>query len=97
MPYYSWHNLDTDEYVEIFSHMSERDIPPDTESRWERVFEMPAFKRVTYADGQRKDWTDFKKIAKLEVAKANLAGSDPQRAEIDNEISQRRKINKKGV
>lgn len=91
MPNYTWHNLDTDEYLEVHVPIKDRDIPPD-EGNWERVIEMPAFTRRTYLDGQRKDLNDFKAIAKLGQAASELPKDDPTRNEIQKEITQRRKI-----
>lgn len=96
MPSYLWHSPSTGEYINITAKIDEREIVPlDPPGDWVRVFEMPGVLRKTYLDGQRKDMIDFKKISKLELAKADLAHNDPQRKDIDQEISGRRKIGKK--
>lgn len=95
MPNYVWRNVETDEHVQLYCSISERNNPPELEGTWERVLEMPAHMKRTYLDGQRKDLTDFKAISKLQLAASELPKNDPQRDVIQKEITDRSKIGPK--
>lgn len=96
MPTFTWYSPKLDETIEMIVKIAERDIPPDLAPHdWVRVYEMPAHTRKTYLDGQRKDLADFKAIAKLGQAAAELPSNDPRRDEIQREIDGRKKIGKK--
>lgn len=95
MPNYLWFNNKTEEFTVKMVCIADRDIPPDTSGDWERVLEAANFTRKSYLDGQRKDLQDFKKIAKLGQAAAELPKDAPERNEIQKEITARKQINKK--
>lgn len=93
MPTYLWYSKQNDEHIEMVVPIASRDVVPDLPPYdWERVLEMPAFKRKTFLDGQRKDLTDFKAIGKIQKQMADMASDDLRRNEMNKEIHQRKKL-----
>lgn len=95
MPIYRWINNETGELLEVQARIALRDVPPDETGNWERLLEMPAHMSKTFLDGQRKDLSDAKAIAKLRVKEASMRRGDADRREITKEIDARSKIDKK--
>lgn len=96
MPTYVWYSPSLDESVEMHVPMADRDVPPNLPPHdWLRPIQAPNFTRRSYLDGQRKDLTDFKKIAKLGQQAAELPQGHPDRNLVDAEIKARKKAGKK--
>lgn len=97
MPTYIWENKKTGEVKEVLASINDRDIPPDEEEGWERLLVMPAFTRVSYLDGGRKNdkaYQDLKTLSKLEVAYNDAPARSQEREALATEMNKIEKIKK---